>query len=128
MVRVVNYESKTTEEGKQFFLLNLEGEVEFIKSENTGKFYATVRKCNIPSTFSEETCKGLVGKEMNGNIKKVECPPYEYANPETGEVIVLNHRYEYFPNDEIERTSPQPKKEEKELLSNFSMNGQVAHQ
>ena len=95
MVQVVNYQTRTTEDGKQFFILNLEGEVEFVKSETTGNTYATVKKCNLSTTFSELTCKRLVGTELPGKITKVECKPYEYANPATGEVMTLTHRYEY---------------------------------
>jgi hypothetical protein len=97
MVQVVNYQARTTEDGKQFFILNLEGDVEFVKSESTGKTYATVRKCNLSTTFSEITCQRLVGTQLEGSIQKVECEPYEYANPATGEVMVLNSRYEYLP-------------------------------
>ena len=95
MVRVTNYESRTTQEGKQFFVLVLQGDLELVQSSETGKMYATVKKANLPCTFDELTCQALIGKELAGAIEKVECEPYEYTNPNTGELLVLNHRYEY---------------------------------
>ncbi|MBL7704907.1 MAG: hypothetical protein JNM21_05090 [Taibaiella sp.] len=97
MVRVTNYESRTTQEGKQFFVLVLQGEVELVQSSETGKMYATVKKANLPCTFDELTCQALIGKELAGSIEKVDCEPYEYINPQTGEVILLSHRQEYVP-------------------------------
>lgn len=122
MVQVVNYQARTTEDGKQFFVLNLEGDIEFVKSDTTGKTYATVKKCNLSTTFSELTCKRLVGTEIKGSIVKVECQPYEYANPSTGEVMTLNHRYEYCTDDE-KVNHQTPMSEFKEFMTP-SKNGQ----
>lgn len=97
MVRVTNYESRTTQEGKLFFVLVLQGEVELVQSSETGKMYATVRKANLPCTFDELTCQALIGKELAGSIEKVDCEPYEYINPQTGEVMLLSQRHEYIP-------------------------------
>ena len=49
----------------------------------------------MPTTFSEEICHSLIGSELPGRIERVETDPYEYTVPETGEVILLTHRYEY---------------------------------
>lgn len=32
---------------------------------------------------------------MQGSIEKVECEPYEYTIKDTGEIIVLHHRFCY---------------------------------
>lgn len=120
MVQVVNYQTRTTEDGKQFFVLNLEGDVEFVKSETTGNTYATVKKCNLSTTFSELTCKRLVGSQLPGKIIKNECSPYEYANPATGEIMTLTHRYEYCADEVMEQS---PMNEFKEFLKP-SKNGQ----
>ena len=98
MVTVTNYAQKKSSDGKKFFSLELTGEVEFALTK-TGKSFATARKCTIPSTFDEITCKALVGKQMPGIIKKIEVQEYEYKVPKTGEVITLSHRYEYCPED-----------------------------
>lgn len=62
--------------------------------------YATARKCTMSTTFDEATCKQLIGKHMPGSIKKVEAEPYEYTVPKTGQVITLDYRYEFSPEED----------------------------
>jgi len=95
MVRIVNYQKRTTEEGKDFFVLEIQGGIELVKSQATGKHYVTARKAYIPSTFDEMTCQALIGSELPGKVEKVACEPYEYVIKDTGEVITLAHRFEY---------------------------------
>jgi hypothetical protein len=57
MVTVSNYALRVRKDGSTFVVLELTGGLEIIQSSNTGKHYATVRKCTIPSTFSEEVAK-----------------------------------------------------------------------
>jgi hypothetical protein len=45
----------------------------------------------------------LLGQELPGRVEKVECEPYEYAIPQTGEIVLLTHRYEY-----VEEEQPVP--------------------
>src|SRR5690606_40836235 len=66
-------------------------------SSDLGMFYATAKKAIIPSTFDEITCKGLIGTQIPGSIEKQECEPYEYVVQETGEEIILSHRWVYVP-------------------------------
>jgi hypothetical protein len=72
----------------------LQGGVEIVQSAN-GSSYLTVRKTSIATTFDEVTAMALIGTELQGSIEKVECEPYEYTIPQTGEVILLSHRWEY---------------------------------
>ncbi|QEK52817.1 hypothetical protein FYC62_14955 [Pedobacter aquae] len=96
MVTVTNYLQKENAEGKAFFMLELTGELEIVVSQTTGKPYATVRKVSIPTTLDENMCKLMLGKQMPGQIAKVEVEEaYDYTNKETGEVLSLNYRYEY---------------------------------
>lgn len=95
MVRIVNYQQRQAEDGRTFFVLELQGGIEMVKSQETGKFYVTARKATIPSTFDEMTCKALIGSELPGAVEKVECEPYEYVIKDTGEVITISHRFEY---------------------------------
>ena len=95
MVRIVNYQKRETEEGKEFFVLELQGGIEMVKSKETNKFYVTARKASISSTFDELTCKALIGTELPGKVEKVNCEPYEYTIKDSGEIITLTHRYEY---------------------------------
>lgn len=97
MVRIVNYLKRQTEEGKLFFVLEIQSGIEMALSSKTGQFYATAKKASISSTFDEDTCKALIGTEMPGTIEKVECQPFEYVIKETGEVISLHHRYRFVP-------------------------------
>jgi hypothetical protein len=99
MVRIINFKQYTSEGGKLFNVLELQGGIEMVKSQQTDRFYATARKATISSTFDEETCKALIGTELQGKIVKVETEPYEYTIKETGEVIELSHRFEYQPEE-----------------------------
>lgn len=96
MVTVSNALPREGENGP-FVVLELKGELEMVQSSNTGRFYATVRKCTIPCTFEMEEAKALIGKEIPGSIQKVECDPYEYTVESTGEAIELSHRWEFVP-------------------------------
>jgi hypothetical protein len=80
-----------------------------VKSAN-GNTYVTARKTSVSTTFNEMTCNSLIGKELPGQVVKVECDPYEYLNKETGELITLSHTYEYL-------------EEEKEALEQASIPG-----
>ena len=100
MVRIVDYVKRQNSEGEEFFLLVLQGGLQIIKSEESGRHYATAKKANLPTTFDENTCKSLIGEEIAGSIVRVETEPYEYTNPETGEIMTLSHRWEYVKESE----------------------------
>jgi hypothetical protein len=72
MVTIVEYKERVNLKGEPFNALVIEGEMELIKSES-GRFYATARRTSIPSSFTEETCQRLIGKQIPGAIVKVEC-------------------------------------------------------
>jgi hypothetical protein len=99
MVTVTSYHLRESKDKKPFISLVLQGDLELVQSMQTGKFYATARKCSISSTFEEATAKALVGKQIAGSIVRVECEPYDYAIPESGEIIQLAHSYEYRPDE-----------------------------
>ena len=94
MVRIIDYRERENAEGEQFFALIIGGGVELVKSSNTGKYYATMKKASIPSTFDETTCKSIIGKELAGKVQKMSCEPYDYTT-ESGDVISLDFTYEY---------------------------------
>ena len=124
MVTIIDFKERKTEEGKTFFVLEAQGGIEMIQSKVTGNFYATVKKAFIPATFDEATCKALIGTQMNGEIVKEECEPYEYVNKETGEVLMLSHRYVYT-QEKAETKKPQEQFTEnfKPTVESFSKNG-----
>ena len=94
MVTIIGYDKRQSKEGREFFTLTIQGDAEIVQSQN-GNLYMTARKTSIPSTFDEEGCAVLLGRELPGKIEKMECEPYEYENKETGETIVLSHTYVY---------------------------------
>lgn len=122
MVTIVNYKERLKDDGTSFYVLELQGGIEMTQSKTTGMFYATAKKAIIPSTFDEVTCKGLIGTQISGSIEKQDCEPYEYVIQETGEEIILSHRWVYIP--EVSRVFTA--KEELKPDSNvFSKNGSL---
>lgn len=105
MVTVKAYHLRQNAEGKPYVSLELIGQVEMVQSQNTGRFYATQRRCFIYSTFDEEIARRLVGGAFPGNIVRTSCDPYEYAIPESGQKVMLAHRYTYVPE---ESSTPTP--------------------
>lgn len=102
MVRIINYKSREKEDGTPFFILELQGGVEMVKSAETGQFYATAKKAYVTSTFDEQTCKALIRTEMSGSVIKKEVEPYTYVVKETGEELVLTHRWVFVPESQEE--------------------------
>ena len=102
MVTVTNYTSRQRKDGTTFIALEISGGVELVQSNNTGKFYATVRKTSIPSTFDETIAKGLIGSQMKGDVVRVQVDAYDFVNPKTGEIIKLQHSYAYSPEGSTE--------------------------
>jgi len=101
MVTITNYTKRKKEDGTTFCVLEINSGIELIQSKSTGQYYATAKKCYIPATFDEAVCRSLKGTMMQGCIKKVECEPYQYTIKETGEEILLYHRYEYSPDEDF---------------------------
>ena len=97
MVTVIDYAVRQRQEGGEFVALILQGGLSLVKSQNTGNFYATVKKCSIPSTFDAETAQAMVGERVPGSVVKKSCEPYEYTVPDTGEILELTHRWVYLP-------------------------------
>lgn len=102
MVTITDYKTRKREDGTTFCVLEIQNGIELIQSKTTGQYYATSKKCFIPATFDELVCRSLRGTKMRGNIIKVQCEPYDFTIKETGEVINLEHRYEYTPDEEQE--------------------------
>ncbi|HLD52077.1 MAG TPA: hypothetical protein VJA82_02125 [Sediminibacterium sp.] len=102
MVTVTNYAVRKTKDDKRFITLELSGKVELVQSQETGKFYATRRRCSIPSTFDEHVAKSIIGTEIEGEIVRVQSDPYEFTNPQTGEVMSLAYSWAYQPVGETE--------------------------
>lgn len=100
MVTVIDFAERTNAKGENFFALVIQGGLEMVKSQNTGKYYATAKKASVVSTFDEKTCKGLIGTQIPGSVRRVECESYNYTIKDTGEVVQLQHTYVYLPDGE----------------------------
>jgi hypothetical protein len=98
MVTVTGVETRKNSKDESFCLLILQGGLEIVTSKATGKQYATIHKVYIPATFDENVAKGMIGKELKGEIQRQETEPYEYTLKSTGEQVVLNYNYTYNPN------------------------------
>jgi hypothetical protein len=95
MVTVIDYAARTNSQGENFFALILQGNLEMVKSRETGNYYATAKRASVTSTFTEGACEKLIGMEIPGSIQRVPSEPYEFTIPDTGEVIQLEHRWVY---------------------------------
>ena len=102
MVQVIGYKEVAKKDGSSFIALELSGDLELVQSSTTGAFYATTRKCRIPSTFDANVAKVMIGKQIDGDIVRVSTQPYEYTSPKTGEVLTLQHSYAYRPAGSLE--------------------------
>ena len=101
MITVVDYAKRQRkEDGSEFFVLILQGGLSLVQSRNTGNYYATLKRCSIPSTFDEETAKSMVGEQVPGSIQRKDCEPYEFVAKDTGEVVQLDYRWAYVPEGE----------------------------
>lgn len=100
MVKVIDYKSYQSEDGKEFYALQVQGGLEAVKSKETGRTYLTVRKATVFCTFDKENCEMLKGSEIPGSIKKVDTEPFEYTIPDSGEIVMLSHRFEYIGHEE----------------------------
>jgi len=77
MVTIVDYKTFENEDEKKFHVLIVQGGLEAVKSKETGQAYFTAKTARVSCTFDENTCKGLIGTEIPGTIKKVEVEPYD---------------------------------------------------
>ncbi|GGH38415.1 hypothetical protein IA57_04730 [Mangrovimonas yunxiaonensis] len=110
MVTIKNFKPIQTDDGDTFYALIVEGGVETVRSQRTGRIYFTTRTSTVPTIFDEATCKAAIGTSFNGTIKKVPCDPYEYTIKDTGETIMLDYRWEYV-DDTLELVERQVVKE-----------------
>ena len=93
MVTIIGIRKNVNSKNEEFISLILQGEIDLVKSKESGNYYATARQTSITSTFDEKRAESLIGSKLPGIIEKVEVDPYDYTIPETGEVIKLSHKY-----------------------------------
>lgn len=66
MVTVTGYRIVETDDNDTYIRLILSGSLTLVRSKETGRHYATVRKCSISSTFDEQTAKLMLGQQLPG--------------------------------------------------------------
>jgi hypothetical protein len=103
MVTVTACLERQKKDGTSFTVLEISGGVELVLSQNTNRYYATLRKCTIPFTGTLDVAKMMIGQKIEGEIVKVIVEPYEFTNPRTGEVMRLQHSYAYSPDQRQEQ-------------------------
>ena len=101
MVTIVDFVKRTNIDGDEFNSLILRGGIELVKSRQTGRYYATVKKTSITCTFDDAMCQSLIGTEIPGSVQRVESEPYEFLIGKTGEVITLTHQWVYLKEGEV---------------------------
>ncbi len=107
MVIIIGYKECISKEDKVFYSLILQGELSVAQSES-GNVYLTANKASIMTSFTEEYCSTLIGKQLPGNIEKVPCEEYEYQTS-TGETIMLDYRYAYsLREDSVQKQATMP--------------------
>ena len=102
MVTITNCLERQRKDGTSFAVLEVSGGVELVQSQATQRFYATLRKCNIPFTGTIDTAKLMIGQKIEGEIVRVICEPYDFLNPRTGEIMKLQHSWAYQPSEKGE--------------------------
>jgi hypothetical protein len=95
MVTVKEIKKAENSKGEDFFGLIVQSGAVTVKSKKTGRVYFTAKTAFVATTFDEKTASSLIGAEFEGTIRKVQTDPYEYIIKETGEIIELNHRWEF---------------------------------
>ena len=110
MVTVKQYHVRQGEDGGNYISLELTGDVSFVQSQVTGRFYAAAKRCFMYAAIDENTAKNMVGVSMPGSIERVACEPYEYTIADTGEVVSLSYSYQYKPDGMETNELQTPKK------------------
>jgi len=100
MVTIVDYKTYQRKDGTTFYSLVVQGGVEAVKSQETGRTYLTARTARVSCTFNELTCESLKGTQLPGQVKRVDAEPYEYAIPNSGEIVTLTHKFEFVSEEE----------------------------
>ena len=93
MITIIEIAERKNQQGETFTALILSGGIELVKSKQN-KYYATTRKCSIPSAIDFKLAKTMIGQTFPGTIVKKPTEPYLFTT-QTGEKIELDFSYEY---------------------------------
>jgi len=96
MVTIKSFYVSKNGEGKPSVYFDLIGDIEMLVGKS-GRYYADVKRCSIPTRADEATAKLMIGRQISGSIVKKECAAFEFTIPATGEVITRTYKYDYEP-------------------------------
>jgi len=100
MVKIVNYKERLREDNSSFYVLEVQGGIELVKSQSTGNYYATSKRRIFQQPLMKFYVSPLIGQELEGSIVRQECKPYSYVVKDTGEELTLRHRWVFTPEKE----------------------------
>ncbi len=66
MVQVVETAMRKAKDGREFYVLILQGGLSIVQSRQSGNYYATLKRCSNPSTFDEDTAKKMISEKIAG--------------------------------------------------------------
>ena len=117
MVKIIGAHARMSEKG-QFMSLELLGMLEQVKIQQTGKMYATARKCFIGKTYDAETDFSFVGQTLPGTLSRVPYVAFSYTIPGTKQELTLSHTWAYLPPEHefAAKSSDEYFKSEMELI------------
>lgn len=98
MVLVSDYELREAQDGKTKVFLKVTSE-DLIpqKSKVTGKVYLKPLSTLLFAAIEPKQAEFLVGRSIPGRIEKVSIEPYEITDFQTGEMRIIDFRYQYVP-------------------------------
>lgn len=82
-------------DGREFLSITVVGDLDIVTSAKTGNQSLVAMKCNISSNLPVGMASSLIGQQIEGQVVKVPCTPYQWTNPTTAEVVELSHTYRY---------------------------------
>jgi len=96
MVTIINAKEVQTKDGRTFVSLTVEGEAT-VQFNSEGNASMGALKATIPANISLALAEDMVEarKTLPGRVARIECEPYVWNNPTTGEPLTLSHTYKY---------------------------------
>ena len=85
MITVVDTAMRKAKDGREFYVLILQGGLSLVQSQKSGNYYVTLKRCSIPSTFDETRAKSMIGEKVPGSVQKKSCDLYTFVAKETGQ-------------------------------------------
>lgn len=102
MVTITGYKTRSTMDGDRSIYLIVEGGVQSVVSQSTGRTYFKSRRASVFAAIDEEVAKSMIGFQLPGTIRQLKVEPYQITNQETGEVRFFDYRNEFVSEEQID--------------------------